>query len=875
MWESLSKKDTPLMTQYKGIKKQYPETILFFRLGDFYEMFFQDAEIVSRELGLTLTSRNREKGQEIPMAGVPYHSSSQYVARLVEKGYSVAICEQVQDPKDAVGIVDREVVRVITPGTIIDTDYLDEKSNNYLMGVKIRDENVGISYMDITTGEFRASEVKLVSLMGEIGKIAPREVVADSKSFGILTQILRNNTAYGNIPLREREIPKRSEEYLERYFNVVSLESFNMRGKDLAIQAAALTLNYVDEQQKGNPIPAGKIEYQNCEEVVELNYTTQKNLEIAENSRDRSSYGTLFWVLDRCRTSMGSRNLKKILKNPLRNLEEIEKRQSHVEFFIRNPLLREEILEKLKNIYDIERILGKIIMGTENGKDIVALKKSVFTALEIEHILGENSIFTLDREKLGGIYQLIERTLVEEPPFSIREGGIIRRGISSELDELHEISTNGKDHILAIENRERERTGIKTLKIKFNKVFGYFIEVTNSNRDMVPADYIRKQTLSNAERYIVPDLKEYEEKVLHAKERIEALEYGIFKELSETLKEYMKDLQELAVKLAYIDIMTSFAEIAIKNSYVKPQMSQDFNLEIVGGRHPVVEALIKKSDFVKNDLFLDKKENIIVLTGPNMSGKSTYMKQAALILIMAHIGCYIPADYGKIPITDRIFTRIGASDDLLTGQSTFMLEMSEMANILNSATEDSFIILDEIGRGTSTFDGISIATSITEYIHDKIGAKTIFATHYHEMTQLERELKGVTNFRIEVKEEKEIVFLRKIVKGGADKSYGIEVARLAGLPKELLKRSKEILNILESQRKIIEIKTGMEQLNLFSESILLEKKPEPESKKDSLVEQELKRNEQIVLAKIEELDLNSLTPMEAFMKLNELKNILG
>ncbi|MGL5100184.1 MAG: DNA mismatch repair protein MutS, partial [Fusobacteriaceae bacterium] len=712
------------MTQYKGIKSQHEDSVLFFRLGDFYEMFFGDAEIVSRELGLTLTSRNREKGQEIPMAGVPYHSSASYIARLVEKGYSVAICEQVQDPKDAVGIVDRQVVRVITPGTVIDTDYLDEKSNNYLMGVKIQNENAGIGYMDITTGEFHASEVKLISLLGEINKISPREIVADSKSFDSLGKILKNSGSHTNILLREIEAPKRCEEYLEKFFGVISLESFNMRGKELAIHGAALTLKYALEQQKGNSIPAGKIEYQNSEEIVELNYTTQKNLEIVENSRDRSSYGTLFWVLDRCKTSMGSRNLKKIIKNPLRNITEIEKRQNHVEFFIRNPLLREEILEKLKNVYDIERILGKLIMGTENGKDIVALKKSVFTALEIYHILNENSILSLDMEKLSGIYSLIESTLVDEPPFSIREGGMIRRGVSEELDHLHQISTRGKDYILTIENRERERTGIKTLKIKFNKVFGYFIEITNSNRDMVPQDYIRKQTLSNAERYIVPDLKEYEEKVLHAKERIETLEYTIFKELSETLKEYQKELQDLAGKLAYLDVITAFAEIAIRNGYVKPEIGSGFELEIVGGRHPVVEALIKKSEFVKNDLFLNEKENIIVLTGPNMSGKSTYMKQGALILIMAHIGCYIPADYGKIPLTDKIFTRIGASDDLLTGQSTFMLEMSEMANILNSATENSFIILDEIGRGTSTFDGISIATSITEYIHDKVGAKT-------------------------------------------------------------------------------------------------------------------------------------------------------
>ncbi|MGL5963166.1 MAG: DNA mismatch repair protein MutS [Fusobacteriaceae bacterium] len=864
------------MAQYKGIKAEYQDAVLFFRLGDFYEMFFGDAEIVSRELGLTLTSRNREKGQEIPMAGIPYHSSASYIARLIEKGYSVAICEQVQDPKDAVGIVERKVVRVVTPGTVIDTDYLDEKSNNYLMGIKIHDEDVGISYMDITTGEFLASEVKLVSLMGEINKISPKEIVTDSKSLEIVKKILKNNTVYGNIALREIDAPKRAEEYLQKFLGVVSLESFNLRKREFAIYASALTLKYALEQQKGRDLPIGKIEYQNSEEIVELNYTTQKNLEIVENSRDRSSYGTLFWVLDRCKTSMGSRSLKKIIKNPLKNRDEIVSRQNHVEFFIKNPLLREEILEKLKNIYDIERILGKMVMGTENGKDIVALKKSLKTAVEISELLDGNSLFSIDVENCKGIYYMIDSIIVEDPPFSIREGGIIKRGVASDLDELHDISTNGKDRILSIENRERERTGIKTLKIKFNKVFGYFIEITNSNRDSVPADYIRKQTLSNAERYIVPDLKDYEEKVLHAKERIEAREYSIFKELTSAIKAYQETLQDTAMKLSYLDVITSFAEIAIKNNYVKPEIGSGFQLQIIGGRHPVVEALIKKSEFVKNDLFLDEKENIIVLTGPNMSGKSTYMKQCALILVMAHIGCYIPADYGNIPLTDKIFTRIGASDDLLTGQSTFMLEMSEMANILNSATENSFIILDEIGRGTSTFDGISIATSITEYIHDKIGAKTIFATHYHEMTQLEKELKGVVNFRIEVKEEKEIVFLRKIVKGGADKSYGIEVARLAGLPKELLKRSKEILSILENQREIIEIKTGMEQLNLFGASSF----EEPEDRECEKVikrdtDRELVKAEEIVLAKIGELDINSLTPMEAFMKLNELKNILG
>lgn len=873
----MSTKDTPLMTQYKEIKSEHQDSILFFRLGDFYEMFFQDAVIASKELGLTLTSRNREKNQDVPLAGVPYHSSSVYIAKLVEKGYRVAICEQVEDPKQAVGIVKREVVRIITPGTVIDTEYLDEKSNNYLMGLKISDENAGIGYIDITTGEFKATEIKLVSLMGEINKISPKEIIFDNKTGEIFNKILKNQNFTKNFLIKEIESMKKCENYLEEYFGVVSLESFNLRGKNLAVTAAAQALRYVNELQKGTPIPVSKVEFQNSEKIVELNYTTQKNLEIVENSRDKSIYGTLFWVLDNCKCSMGSRSLKKILKNPIRDLQEIHKRQKHVGFFIKEVLIREELLDKLKGIYDIERILGKLIMGTENGRDLIALKKSVFKSLEMYQVLDGNEILKIDVKKMVNLYNLIEERIIEEPPFSVREGGLIKRGYSDELDELHDISTKGKDYILAIENREKERTGIKNLKIKFNKVFGYFIEITNSNRELVPADYIRKQTLSNAERYIIPDLKEYEEKVLHAKERIEALEYEIFKNLSEELKNYSEEIQNLSGQVAYIDVITTFAELAIKNSYIRPEVGEEFQLEIIGGRHPVVEALIKKGEFVKNDLFLDEQKNIIVLTGPNMSGKSTYMKQAALIMIMAHAGSYVPADYAKIPLTDKIFTRIGASDDLISGQSTFMLEMSEMANILNSATRNSFIILDEIGRGTSTFDGISIATAITEYLHNHIGSKTIFATHYHELTQLENELSGVANFRIEVKEEKEIVFLRKIVKGGADKSYGIEVARLAGLPKELLSRSKEILGILENQREIIEKKIGVEQLNLFgefsfAEKLETEKKPEVEAAPSV---PEISRNEKIILEKIAEIDMNLLTPMEAFLKLNELKSILN
>lgn len=872
--------DTPLMTQYKEIKNRYLDSILFFRLGDFYEMFFEDAVTASKELGLTLTSRNKEKNQEIPLAGVPYHSSNAYIAKLINKGYKVAICEQIEDPKTAVGIVKRDVVRVITPGTVIDTEYLDEKSNNYLLGIKIQDDMAAISYIDITTGEFNTSEFKLLTLYSEINKIAPKELIMDKKTYDFIHKGLKEQFLTREILITVVDTVKKSAEYLKRFFNITALESFNLQGKKNCIDVSATVLNYILELQKGNPIPVKKINYISSVEIVELNVTTQKNLDIFENVRENSSFGTLFWVLDQCKSSMGSRLLKNYIKNPLKNIEVLEKRYKDVGLFIKEALLREETRVALKEVYDIERILGKLYMENENAKDIVALKKSIRQVLELGDIMGENEFLTVPGELLKKIYYLIDDAIVEEPPFSVREGGMIKSGYNSDLDELHNISSKGKDYILAIETRERENTGIKTLKIKYNKVFGYFIEITNSNKNLVPDYYTRKQTLSNAERYIILDLKEYEEKVLHAKERIESLEHELFKQISREVKNYGENLQKMAEEVAYVDVISTFADCSLKNGYIKPELTSGYDLEIRGGRHPVVEKLIKKEEFVKNDLFLDNKKNLLILTGPNMSGKSTYMKQTALIILMAHIGCYIPADYAKIPIVDKIFTRIGASDDLVSGQSTFMLEMSEMANILNSATEKSFIILDEIGRGTSTFDGISIATSISEYIHNEIGAKTIFATHYHELTQLEDELPKACNYRIEVKEDKdEIVFLRKIVCGGADKSYGIEVARVAGLPKEVLIRSRQILKILEEQREIVNKKISGEQLNLFgtlftNESTVFEEKKE-ETRQEESVDLDLLKIEKIVIEKLKDMDVNNLTPVEAFFKLNELKKILG
>ena len=866
--------DTPMMKQYNEIKAEYMDSILFYRMGDFYEMFYEDAKIASKELGLTLTKRNKKT--DVPLAGIPYHSAASYIAKLVGRGYKVAICEQVEDPKTAKGIVKRDVIRVITPGTVIDTEYLDEKINNYLMGIIFDDKKAAVAYVDITTGEFRTGEIEGENLgyklLGEINKISPKEIITDDKGYSFLSKELENHRMKDGINLHKAPAVKNSEKYLTEYFGIQSLDSFGIGEKELVIKISSMILKYVVDLQKGKDIPVTKIVYSSSDDIMELNLTTQKNLDIISNWKGESSNGTLLWVLDYCKSSMGSRLLKKIIKNPLLNIEKIKKRQSDIGFFIDEVLLREDIREKLKDIYDIERIIGKLVLETVNGRDLVALKQSIRTSLELYRVLQGNELFKIDAEKLIEVYNLIEKIIVDEPPFSIREGGIIKDNYNSELDELRDISNHGKDYILKIESEEREKTGIKGLKIKYNKVFGYFIEITKANMDMVPDYYIRKQTLTNAERYIVPELKTYEEKILNAKTRIETLEYYLFKELTGEIKKYRETLQDLGYKIGYLDVITNFAHVAIKNGYVKPEITEDSSLEILGGRHPIIEKLIPAGEFVKNKVLMDDNKNFVILTGPNMSGKSTYMKQIALIIIMAHIGSYVPADYAKIGIVDRIFTRIGASDDLMTGQSTFMLEMSEVANILNSATSKSFIILDEIGRGTSTFDGISIATAISEYIHDNIKAKTIFATHYHELTQLGEKLERAENYRIEVEENNnEIKFLREIVKGGADKSYGIEVARLAGLPKEILLNSKKILKVLEQRKNIIEKKFGGEQMMLFAQPVY----EEPKHIEPVAEEEKISKEEELTLKLLREIDINTLTPMEAMIKLNELKKILN
>ena len=885
--------DTPLMRQYKEIKSNFEDSILFFRLGDFYEMFFEDAVKASRELGLTLTSRNKEKNADVPLAGVPFHSADSYITKLVSKGYKVAICEQTEDPKMAKGIVKREVVKIITPGTVVDVEALDAKSNNYLMSILKIENKLGIAYIDITTGEFKVTEVEkdddFVKLFNEINKIEPKEVLVTEDFYGEIKEklddFLQKNDSVVTFVSKVRD----SAKYLMDYFEIVSLESYGIKDKKGIIGAAAMALDYAATMQVEHELTVEKIEFVNISNYAEINAITSRNLELLKNQREKTVYGSLLWVLDECKTSMGTRLLKRFINNPLLNVDKIRKRQEDVQYFIDNILIREDLREKLEDIYDLERLLGKITFGSENGKDLTALKKTIKSAVEIMKILKNTDFFqNIDVNILFECYKIIDDSINEDAPFSVREGGIIKSGYNAELDEIRNIMNSGKDFLLDIEQREREATGIRNMKIKFNKVFGYFIEITKANLDMVPEHYIRKQTLSNSERYITPELKKYEDTIINSKAKIEDLEYHLFKEISGKIKEHRKILSELAERLAYIDVMVSFAVSAIENDYVKPEMNEEYSFEIEGGRHPVVEKLIGRTDYVSNDTVFTEKASFVVLTGPNMSGKSTYMKQIALISIMAQIGSFVPAKKANLSVIDKYLTRIGASDDILTGQSTFMVEMSEVSNILNNATEKSLIILDEVGRGTSTTDGVSIATAISMYIHDKISAKTVFATHYHELTDLENKFAHIVNYRIEVDEKQgKVMFLRNIVKGGADKSYGIEVAKLAGLPKEILIESKKILKRLEQKKELIERTVDVHQLSLFGGNLEFESDLEEfenetandleNAENNQFYEEKLaqikeeKENLQEIVNKIENYDINNITPMDAMKFLFELK----
>ncbi|WP_420822758.1 DNA mismatch repair protein MutS [Streptobacillus felis] len=840
------------MKQYTEIKGQYKEYILFFRLGDFYEMFFEDAEIASRVLGLTLTSRNKEKGMDVPLAGIPYHSSKPYIAKLVNAGYKVAICEQTEDPKKAKGIVKREVVQIITSGTLQDVDYLDSKSNNYLACIEHYNQEYSLSYLDITTGEFKVLECNEDNLISEIYKIEPSEILLTQSIKERLSNLIEKLDVNFSIITKIND----GEKLLKDYFNIVSLDSYGIYGKKAMIDACASILDYVLAMQFNNELTIRKIEVINKSEVVEISSSTLRNLEIIKNQRDKSTYGSLLWVLDKCKSSTGSRKLKQLLQNPLLDIDEINRRYDDVEYLCVEIIKREEIRSLLDSVYDIERLIGKVIFSNENGKDINALKKTIYSSFKIKELWPEKFV-DIDFNILANIYRKIDELLLEDAPFSVREGNMIKSGVSSELDELRNIMNNGTSILLEIEAREREKTGIKNLKIKYNNVFGYFIEVSKSNLDMVPETYIRKQTLSNAERFITEEIKSYEDKIINSKAKIAELEYNIFKELSSFIKEYKNIFIELSNVLAYIDILISFTITALENNYTRPKFNDNY-YEIKDARHPVVERLIGDNTFISNNVYFDNDNKFIILTGPNMSGKSTYMKQIALISIMAQIGSFVPAKEANLNIVDKILTRIGASDDILSGQSTFMVEMSEVAGIINSATNNSLIILDEVGRGTSTYDGLAIASSISKYIVENIDAKAIFATHYHELTELENEYTSIKNYRIEVEEKNgKVNFLRTIVKGGADRSYGIEVAKLAGLPKSIIRESTKLLKSFESEK-------NNGQLSLFNNF-----EYENYDKIEKLEETIDVLNEK--LEKIRSLDINNMTPLEALNTLMKIK----
>ena len=845
---------TPLMKQYREIKEKYKEYILFFRLGDFYEMFFEDAEIASKVLGLTLTSRNKEKGINVPLAGIPFHSSKPYIAKLVNNGYKVAICEQTEDPKQTKGLVKREVIQIVTSGTIQDIDFIDSKSNNYLACITHFNNTYAISFIDITTGEFKVIETDEDNLVSEIYKIEPSELIFTNSVYDRINSLIEKLNINTSIVSKIND----SEKFLKDYFNIASLDSFGIYGKKNIIDACALILDYILTLQFNNELNIQRIEVINKSNFVELSSSTLRNLEISKNQRDKNTYGSLLWVLDKCKSSNGSRKLKQLLQAPLLDIQEINSRFNDIEYLSKEILIREEIRELLDNVYDIERLMGKIIFSNENGKDLISLKNTIESSFKIKNLWPEK-FENIDFNSLQDIYNKIDKTILESAPFSVREGNMIKSGIDPQLDELRDIMNNGTSILLDIENREKEKTGIKNLKIKYNNVFGYFIEVSKSNIDAVPDTYIRKQTISNAERYITEEIKSYEDKIINSRTKIAEIEYALLKNLSSYIKNFKKIFIELSNILAYIDIIISFTIVSMENGYVKPLFNNNGIYDIKKGRHPVVEKLIGDQIFVSNDIYFDNKERFIILTGPNMSGKSTYMKQIALISIMAQIGCFVPADYANISIVDKVLTRIGASDDIITGQSTFMVEMSEVASIINSATPNSLIILDEVGRGTSTYDGLAIASSISKYIVENINAKTIFATHYHELTDLENRYDNILNYRIEVEEkEGRVNFLRTIIKGGADKSYGIEVAKLAGLPKVIIKESKKILKSLEESKKD-------SQLNLFDSIEYTEY--------DKLEEMEEKINElRNKINNIKNIDTNNITPLDALILINKLKD---
>ncbi|KNF08923.1 DNA mismatch repair protein MutS [Gottschalkia purinilytica] len=861
---------TPMMKQYMEVKDKYKDCILFFRLGDFYEMFFDDAIIASRELEITLTGRDCGQQERAPMCGVPFHSADSYIAKLVEKGYKVAICEQIEDASKSVGIVKRDVIRVITPGTIIDTKALDEKSNNYLCAIYLDDKGCGISYVDISTGELYTTEIvetyskTITSIIDELGKINPTEIITNPSMFN-------KDETFNAIKKKFQSIIREyndwafeyslTEENIKRQLSVISLDGLGLSDKKYSTISTGALIEYLNETQKISLNHINHITTYSINNYMILDINTRKNLELIETLRGKSKKGSLLSILDKTSTAMGARLLKKWIEEPLIDKKRIENRLDIVEYLTEDLILMNDIKDVLNDVYDIERLMGRVIYGNCNGRDLISLKISIEKLPMLKNMLIESNSDKLKKignkmDCLQDIFNLINNSIIEDPPISIKEGGIIKSDFDESLYELREAMTKGKQWLSELEEKEKRSTGIRTLKVGFNKVFGYFIEVSKSNIKLVPENYVRKQTLSNAERYITSELKEMENKILGAEEKMVELEYNLFTSIRNTIRDEVKRIQEISKLIANIDVMNSLAQTAYKNNYVRPIITNDGVFDIKNGRHPVVEKVLDGELFVPNDTLLDSKENrLSIITGPNMAGKSTYMRQVALITLMGQMGSFVPADEARISIVDKIFTRIGASDDLSQGQSTFMVEMSEVANILNNGTKDSLIILDEIGRGTSTYDGLSIAWAVVEYISDikKLGAKTLFATHYHELTELENKLKGVKNYKILVqeKEGEDIVFLRKIVRGGADRSYGIEVAKLAGVRNEVIQRAYEILSNLENN-----------DINNSNENI--------DSTNNKNIEQEIAITESIIQNKDHQLDLFSTQENEIIKK---LKNI--
>jgi len=856
---------SPMMRQYIEIKSKYEDSILFFRLGDFYEMFFEDAKTVSEELDLTLTGKDCGLEERAPMCGVPFHSCEGYIARLVERGYKVAICEQTEDPSKAKGLVKRDVIRVITPGTVIEDSMLDQAKNNFLAAVAIKDEGFGFCFIDVSTGESDVTEMPVddsgSNIADELMRFRPSELLISDKYklLPVLNEFLTEKYE-GLITLRNEESFNSAitSKLIAKRFSVVSSENLGVKALSPMEAALGAAVEYINETALGGEVPLSKINIYTDSQFMRLDINALRNLEISETMRSKSKKGSLLWVLDKTKTAMGKRLIKGWVEKPLVSIAEINLRQNAIEELCSNTIMRCEICEYLTGIRDVERIMTKIVFGSANGRDLLSLAATSHRFPFLKELLVNVNSRMLkgiynDIDCLEDITQLIESAIDENAPTTIREGKLIREGYSEEVDRLRDDMDNGASYLAEIELNERERTGIKNLRVRYNKVFGYYIEVTNSFLDKVPENYIRKQTLTNCERYITEELKNLETRVLSAKDRVFQLEYEIFAEIREKVSNQLVRYQMTAAAIAKLDTLCSLANVASDNNYCRPLVNNDGAINIKGGRHPVVEQVIS-TPFVTNDTFLDNGENrCAIITGPNMAGKSTYMRQTALITLMAQIGSFVPAEMAEIGIVDAVYTRVGASDDLASGKSTFMVEMSEVADILKNATKNSLLILDEIGRGTSTFDGMSIAKAVLEYVADrrKLGAKTLFATHYHELTEMENEIKGVKNYNIAVKKRgDDIIFLRRIVRGGADDSYGIEVAKLSGIPNSVIERAKAILKQTETEG-IVTYKTAVA--------------PELQISMESQGAMDLLRELQII-------DVNTLTPIEAMGILFDIVN---